>query len=165
MDAHPNAVGAPDTRLERLSDRETAVTRLFRAPPHLVFAAWTKPELLMRWWTPKSYGLTFVSCEADVRTGGRYRFVFNHPDFAQPMAFHGRYLEVVENARLVWTNEEAHGQGAVTTVTFEALGELTRLVMRELYPSKEALDEALASGSTDGLGETFGQLDEMLAGT
>ncbi len=164
----PAETAPAETQVERLSERETQVVRLFNAPPALVFAAWTRPDLLQRWWTPKSYGLTFVSCEADVRAGGTYRFVFNHADFAEPMAFHGRYLEVVPDARLVWTNEEAHGQGSVTTVTFEAVpgpdqGQMTRLVLRETYPSKEALDEALANGSTGGLTETFAQLDAVLA--
>src|SRR5690606_24060834 len=91
---------------------------IFDGPPRIVFAAWTKPELLMRWWAPKSFGITFISCEADVRTGGTYRFVFGNPGSDQPMAFVGRYIDVDPPSRLVWTNEEAD-DGAVTTVTFE----------------------------------------------
>ena len=75
------------TTVERESEREIVVTRTFNCPAHIVFEAWTNPELLKRWWTPESFGITFVSCEADVRTGGTYRFVFSHPDFEQPMAF------------------------------------------------------------------------------
>ena len=78
------------------------------------------------------------------------------------MAFFGRYIEVTPHSRLVWTNEEGGDGGAVTTVTFEEKGGKTLLVMHELYPSKEALDAALASGSTDGMPETFEQLDELL---
>lgn len=152
------------TTVERTSERELAVTRSFSAPARLVFEAWSKPELLQRWWTPKSFGITFVSCEADVRTGGTYRFVFRHPEAEQPMAFFGRYLEVTPYARIVWTNEESSG-GPMTTVTFEEKGGQTLLVLRELYPSKQALDEALASGSTgtSAASEQFEQLDIVLA--
>ncbi len=149
------------TTTERL-DRELVITRTFDAPARLVFDAWTRPELLQRWWTPKSMGITFVSCEADVRTGGTYKFVFAHPSFPEPMAFHGRYLEVTPPTRLVWTNEEGGDGGAVTTVTFEEQDGKTRLVVRDVYPSKQALDDAIASGSTAGYDEQFTQLDELL---
>ena len=153
------------TTVERKSERELVVTRTFNGPAHIVFDAWTKPELLKRWWTPKSFGISFVSCEADVRTGGTYRFVFSHPSSPDPIAFFGKYIEVVPNARLVWTNDEGEGDGAVTTVTFEQEGDTTLLVLRELYPSKQALDEAIASGSTgtSGAKEQFELLDELLA--
>src|SRR5262249_28117978 len=90
------------------------------------------------------------------------RFVFRHPASGQPMAFFGRYLEVTPPSRLVWTNEEGGEGGAVTTVTFDERGGQTLGVMHDLYPSKEALGEAIASGSTGGFGETFEQLDELL---
>lgn len=152
------------TTVERTSERELAVTRSFNGPARIVFEAWTKPELLKRWWAPKSMGISFVSCEADVRTGGTYRFVFNHAAAEQPMAFFGRYIEVTPDARIVWTNEESP-DGPLTTVTFEEKGDQTLLVMRELYPSKQILDDALASGSTSssGAGEQFEQLDILLA--
>jgi uncharacterized protein YndB with AHSA1/START domain len=150
------------TTAERTSERELVVTRLFNGPPHLVFEAWTRPELLTRWWAPKSFGVSFLSCDADVRTGGTYRFVFSHPSSEQPMTFFGRYLEVAPPSRLVWTNDEAGEGGAITTVTFEEKGSQTLVVMHDLYPSKDALDAAIASGSTGGMGETFEQLDELL---
>ena len=150
------------TTTERKSERELVITRTFDAPAHIVFEAWTKPELLQRWWTPKSLGMSFISCEADVRTGGTYRFVFSHPDFEQPMAFFGRYVEVSPYSRIVWTNEES-ADGAVTTVTFEERGGRTLLVLHELYPSKQALDDAIASGSPSAAPEQFEQLDEILA--
>ena len=150
------------TTVERKSERELVVARTFDGPAHIVFEAWTRPELLKRWWAPKSFGLTLLSCEADVRVGGRYRFVFSHPAAPKPMEFFGRYLEVTPPSRLVWTNDEVGGSGQVTTVTFEEGGGKTRLVMHDLYPSKEALDDAIASGSTGGMGETFEQLDELL---
>jgi uncharacterized protein YndB with AHSA1/START domain len=156
--------GGGRTSVERRSDRELVVTRRFAAAPRLVFEAWTTPALLERWWCPKSFGIEFVSCEADVRTGGSYRFVFRHPSAEQPMAFFGRYLEVVPAQRLVWTNEEAGEKGAVTTVTFEeSEGGGTLLVLRDLYPTKEALDEAVASHATGGFEQQFEQLDTLLA--
>ncbi len=151
-----------NTNVERTSDRELVVTRTFNGPVRLVFDAWTKPELLLKWWAPKSYGISFVSCEADVRTGGSYRFVFSHPSSEQPMVFVGKYIEVVPQARLVWTNEES-AEGAVTTVTFTEKGGQTFVTMHDLYPSKDALDAAIASGSTGGSGEQFAQLDVLLA--
>lgn len=151
------------TTAERKSERELVVTRTFNGPAHVVFEAWTRPELLKRWWAPKSFGMSFVSCEADVRTGGTYRFVFSHPDFEQPMAFFGRYIDVTPHSRIVWTNEEG-ASGPVTTVTFEEKDGKTLLVLHELYPSKQALDDAIASGSTgtSGAGEQFELLDELL---
>src|SRR3984957_3096225 len=150
------------TMVERKSERELVVTRTFNAPARIVFAAWTKPELLKRWWAPKSFGVSFLSCEADVRAGGAYRFVFAHAASEQPMAFFGRYIEVTPPSRLVWTNDEGGDGGSVTTVTFEESGGETRVVLHDLYPSKEALDGAIASGSTGGFGESFEQLDELL---
>ena len=153
----------PQTTAERTSERELVVTRTFNGPARLVFEAWTRPDLLQRWWMPQSCGASFLSCEADVRTGGTYRFVFRHPASDEPMAFFGRYVDVTPPARLVWTNDEAGEDGSVTTVTFEARGAQTLVVVRDLYPSKAALDAAIASGSTSGFTETFEQLDELLA--
>jgi uncharacterized protein YndB with AHSA1/START domain len=165
MDARRESEPTPmknPTTTERKSDRELVVTRTFNGPARIVFEAWTNPELLKRWWAPKSFGLTMISCEADVRVGGTYRLVFRHDAFPEPMAFFGRYIEVTPHSRLVWTNEEGEGGGQVTTVTFEEKGGKTLLVMHDRYPSKEALDAAIASGSTSGTGETFEQLDELL---
>jgi uncharacterized protein YndB with AHSA1/START domain len=149
------------TVVERKSDHELVVKRTFNAPVHLVFEAWSRPELFQRWWVPKSVGMTLVSCDMDVRTGGTYRLVFSHPDFDQPMAFFGTYREVTPNKRIVWMNEESD-EGAVTTVTFEENDGKTRVTFHELYPTTAALEEALA-GSAEGLPEQFAQLDELLA--
>lgn len=151
-----------NTTTERASDRELVVTRSFAAPPRIIFLAWTQPDLMRRWWAPKSFGITFISCDMDARTGGTYRFVFGHPASEQPMAFFGRYLEVVPDARLVWTNEENGPDGSVTTLTFEARGGGTLLVLRDLYPTKEALDAAIASDSTGAFAEQFAALDAIL---
>jgi len=136
------------------------VTRTFDAPARLVFEAWTKPELFKQWWVPKSSGALLLSCEQDVRVGGSYRLEFAHPAAETPMAFFGRYLDVVPNARIVWTNEES-ADGAITTVTFEEKDGKTLLVMSELYPSKEALDRAI-EGMGEAMPETFAQLDAFL---
>ena len=162
-ESEPTLMKHPTTT-ERTSDRELVVTRTFNAPARIVFEAWTTPQLLKRWWVPKSIGMTMISCEMDVRVGGTYRFVFRHDAFPEPMAFFGRYLEVTPHSRLVWTNEEGEEGGQITTVTFEEKSGRTLLVMHDLYPSKAALDEAIASGSTMGTGEMFEQLDELLAG-
>jgi uncharacterized protein YndB with AHSA1/START domain len=150
------------TTVERTSERELVATRTFDAPARIVFQAWTTPELFQRWWVPKAFGLTLLSYDADVRVGGRYRLVFSHPAAPEPMAFFGTYLDVTPHARLVWTNDEAGDAGQVTTVTFEERGGQTLLVVHDRYPSKEALDEAIASGSTGALPEQFEQLDELL---
>jgi uncharacterized protein YndB with AHSA1/START domain len=149
------------TTVERTSARELVVTRTFDAPARIVFAAWTTPELFMRWWAPKSMGMILRSCEMDVRTGGKYRLEFGQ-DAASASAFFGRYVEVTPHSRLVWTNDEGgDGGGPVTTVTFEEKGGRTLLVLHELYPSKDALDAA-GTGAADATPEQFDQLDELL---
>lgn len=147
---------------ERTSERELVVTRTINGPARIVFEAWTRPELFKLWWVPKSFGLSLLSFDADVHAGGKYRLVFSHQG-SEPMAFYGRYLEVTPHSRLVWTNEEGDDGGAVTTVTFEEKDSKTLLVLHELYPSKDALDSAIASGSTSGMGETLEQLDALVA--
>jgi uncharacterized protein YndB with AHSA1/START domain len=151
-----------ETKTERISDRELVVTRRLRGPARLAFRAWTTPDLMMRWWTPASFGITFISCEIDARTGGGYRFTFGHPSFDQPMAFFGKYLEVIPDKRIVWTNAES-GQGAISTLTFEEQDGQTLLVLHEIYPSKEALDAEIAQGSTAGWPEQLAQLDLMMS--
>ena len=148
------------TTVERKSDREVFVTRTINGPARIVFEAFTKVDLFKRWWVPKSLGLTLISCELDVRVGGRYRLEFSHPASPEPIAFFGRYNEVIPHSRLVWTNEEGGDDGAITTVTFEESSGRTLVVLCDLYPSKEALDAGI--GSTDGMSETFDQLDKLV---
>lgn len=149
------------TTVERKSDRELLVTRTFNAPVHIVFEAWRNPDLFKLWWVPKSAGLTLLSCDMDVRTGGGYRLVFSHPVSDEPMAFFGTYKDVMPNQRIVWTNEESD-DGAVTTVTFEEHAGTTLVTLHERYPTEAALDDAIA-GSAEGLPEQFAQLDALLA--
>ncbi|MDF0696426.1 SRPBCC family protein [Rhizobium sp. MC63] len=149
------------TSVERRGDRELLVTRTFDAPPSTVYRAWSQAELFRRWWVPKSVsGISLVSCEMDVRTGGKYRLEFGADD-SDTMAFYGKYLEVVPNERIVWTNDEGE-EGAITTVTFADQGGKTLLTFHEVYPSKEALEEAL-QGSAAALPEQLEQLDELLS--
>jgi uncharacterized protein YndB with AHSA1/START domain len=148
------------TTTQRTSERELVVTRTVNGPSRLVYETLTEPELLMRWWAPKSFGVVFLSCEVDVRVGGTYRFLFGHPAAENPMAFFGKYLDVTPHSRLVWTNDEAGESGAITTVTFEEKDGQTLVVVDDLYPSKEALDAAISSGSTGGM--MFEQLDDLL---
>lgn len=150
------------TTVKRTSNRELIATRTFDGPARIVFAAWTKPELIMKWWAPDSFGISFLSCETDVRSGGSYRFLFSHAASEQPMAFFGRYIEVTPPSLLVWTNEEDE-HGAVTTVTFEENCGKTLVVVHDLYPSKEALDSAIASGHTGAWPEQFEHLDKIVA--
>lgn len=150
------------TKVERTSDRELVVTRTVNGPARLVFEAWTNPALFLRWWIPKTSGVSLLSSEMDIRPGGAYRLVFSHPSAPQQMAFFGTYKEVTPPSRMVWTNEESP-DGAVTTVTFAEKDGKTLVVLTDLYPSKEALDAAIASGSTSGFDEQFAQLDALLA--
>ena len=149
-----------ETTTVQTSERELVTTRIINGPARLVFEAWTKPELFQRWWAPKSMGMVIVSCEMDVRVGGGYRIEIRHPSAPAPMPFFGKYLEVTPNARLVWSNDES-ASGPITTVTFEEIAGKTRVVLHDLFPSKEAFEES--RGAEAGLPEQFDQLDEMLA--
>ncbi|HWD41317.1 MAG TPA: SRPBCC domain-containing protein [Fimbriimonas sp.] len=146
------------TEVERKSEFELVVRRTINAPVHLVFDAWTKAELFRRWWVPKSFGLSLLSCEMDVRVGGQYRLVFPHED--STMEFFGTYVDVTPNSRLVWTNDEGDAGKTVTTVTFEETAGKTLVILSDLYPSKEVLE---SGGSTAAMPEAFEQLDELLA--
>ena len=149
------------TDVQRIGDRELRVTRLFAAPRARVFRAWSRPELFRQWWMPQSAtGVALVGCEMDVRTGGCYRLEFRMGD--QTMAFFGKYLEVVADEKIVWTNDEGEEDGAVTTVSFADQDGGTLLTYHERYPTAEALEEAM-SGSAAGLPEQFDQLDALRA--
>ena len=145
--------------IELDGDLEIVFRRTFNGPARIVFEAFTKAELLKRWWVPKSMGMTLLSCEVDARVGGKYRLVFDA--VPEPAAFFGTYVEVKPYSRLAWTNEEGGEGGPVTTVTFEEKGGKTLVVLHESYPSKEALDAA-GTGAADAMGETFDQPDELL---
>jgi uncharacterized protein YndB with AHSA1/START domain len=154
-----NQGGLSRTAVERTADRELVATRTFDAPAHILFKAWSQPDLFRRWWVPEGAGMSLLSCEMDVRSGGKYRLEFGAGEHS--MVFHGKYLEVVPDERIVWTNDEGE-EGAVTTVTFEGQSGKTLLTFHELYPSKEALDEAM-QGSAAGLPTQLDQLDALLS--
>lgn len=156
---HSQSIAQSRTQVERRSDRELVVTRLFNGPRHLVFRAWAEAELFRRWWVPEGHGIALIACDMDVRTGGKYRLEFGAGG-ADTMAFYGKYLEVVPNERIVWTNDEGD-EGAITTVTFADQDGKTLLTFSELYPSKQGLDEAM-EGSAAGLPTQLDQLDELL---
>ena len=162
MTSASSAAAMNPTSVERKSDREFVATRKFDAPARLVYKAWSDPALFQRWWVPEAAGMSLLSCEMDVRTGGKYRLVFSHPAFDEPMAFFGTYQDVVPEAHMVWTNEESGDEGAVTTVTFEERDGKTLVTYSERYPTAAALEDALA-GSAEGLPGQFAQLDALLA--
>jgi uncharacterized protein YndB with AHSA1/START domain len=153
-----------NTHVERASDRELLIKRVFRTSPTTLFDAMTKPELLRRWWAPRSLGVELFECESDPRVGGSYRYVFGK-EGQPPAAFSGVYQEVVRGARVVYTQifepmREA-GVGIITT-TYEATEGGTLLTQRELFPSKEVLDGVIASGMERGMRNSLDQLDALL---
>jgi uncharacterized protein YndB with AHSA1/START domain len=148
--------------VERTSECELVVSRTINGPARLVFEAWTKAELFQRWWVPKSAPIFLISCALDVRVGGRYQLVFGIHGSDQQMTFFGRYIEVIPHTRIVWTNEEGDEGGAITTVTFEEKDGQTRVIVHDLYPSKAALEDAIASGSTEGMPEQLEALEALV---
>jgi len=139
------------TTFERKSDLELLITRSFDGPARIVFDAWTRPELLRRWWAPCSLGVSLIECDADVRVGG---------------AFSGMYREVTPHSRLVYTSifepMRAAGEAIVTATLSEHAGK-TRLELHSLYPSKAALDGAVGAGMEHGARETMDQLETLVA--
>lgn len=150
-----------ETRVEKRGDRELVVIRRFEAPVHLVYKAWADPALFRQWWVPRSYGMTLLSCEMDVRVGGTYRLEIGHASSDQPMAFFGTYLEVEPDRRIVWTNEESP-DGAVTTVSFTEEDGGTEVTISNRFPTAEAMEQELASGACEGTAESLKQLEEFL---
>lgn len=153
------------TSMDLKGDRELVIARTFNGPARIVFDAWTRPELVRRWWAPRSRGVYLVLCDADVRAGGNYRYVLRR-DPGEEFGFSGKYTEVTPHSRLVYTQifEPMREAGEViVTVTFDDLEGKTRLVAHEVYPSREAREGALASGMEDGMRETMDQLDELVA--
>jgi uncharacterized protein YndB with AHSA1/START domain len=156
------------TTMERTSDRELVITRTFNGPARIVFDAWTRPELVRRWWAPGSRDVAVVSCDAEVRVGGRYRYVLRHGSHGV-FAFTGTYREVTPHTRLVYTEMfEPDGQpaggdeGAVVTVTFVEHQGRTHLTSHSLFPSKDVLDGVLATGMEGGMRETMEHLEALV---
>ncbi|WP_338863752.1 SRPBCC family protein [Myxococcus stipitatus] len=152
-----------DTSMAMPSEREIVLTRTFRAPPRIVFEAWTQAEFVKRWWAPKSRGVELVECRADVQVGGTYRYVLRAE--GNEFGFNGKYVEINRHSRLVYTQifEPFPDSSLLITVTFEEHEGQTRLRSHELYPTKEARDATIASGMESGMRETMNQLDELVA--
>ena len=149
-------------------DREIVMTRVFDAPRHLVFDAWTKPELLARWFGPR--GWTVPVCEIDLRPGGTYRFVLRGPDGSE-IGMRGVYREIVRPDRLVCTEAydgfsevgwRPEDESVVTTVLTEDDGKTT-WTATVVYPSKEVRDAVIQSGMERGAAESYDRLAELLA--
>jgi len=156
------------TMIERTSDEEFTVTRVFHAPAAAVFDAYTNAELVKRWWAPASRSVAMVRCEADVRAGGEYRYLLG-VGANDRFVFAGTYLEVNAPTSIAYTQlfepmcGEPLSHEATVTVTFTEHDGETTLVAHERYPSKQALDDSLQLGVADRIRETFEQLDELLA--
>ena len=143
------------------SDREIVLTRVFDAPRHLVFDAFTKPELLKRWFGPRGWSL--VVCEVDLKVGGGFRFVLRGPD-GKDMGMRGVYREIVSPERSIHMEsfdnypDKPH---QVTSVLTEQGGKTT-FTATILYPSKEVRDIVLKSGMEHGAAETYDRLADLL---
>ncbi len=145
------------------SDREIVFSRVFDAPRGLVFDAWTKPELLRRWFGPPGWSLAV--CEVDLRVGGSWRYVMRSEDGAE-MGFGGVYQEIVPPEKIVTTEkfDEAWYEGdALDTVTFIEENGKTTCSTTVLYDSKEVRDTVLNSGAAEGYNGNLDRLAELLA--
>jgi uncharacterized protein YndB with AHSA1/START domain len=144
------------------SDTEILITREFDAPRHLVYKAWTTPELVKRWWSGRRGEMTVV--EIDLRVGGRWRYAMNTSD-GQEVAFNGEYREIVENERIVNTEvfEPMPGTPALNVVTFGDAGGHTKLELLVQCDSKETRDAIIESGMEVGMQEQMDLLDELAA--
>jgi len=143
------------------TDREIVMTRVFDAPRRLVFDAFSKPELLKRWFGPRGWSL--VVCEVDLRVGGGFRFVLRGPD-GKEMGMRGVYREIAPPERSVHMEsfDDFPGESQVTAVFVEEGGKTT-LTATVLYPSREVRDAVLKSGMEHGAAESYDKLNELLA--
>jgi len=143
------------------TDREIVLTRVFNAPRHLVWEAFTRPELLKRWFGPRGWAL--VVCEVDLRVGGGFRFVLRGPD-GREMGMRGVYREIVPPERSVHMEsfDDYPGESQVTAVFVEQGGQTT-LTATVLYPSKEVRDIVIETGMEHGAAESYDKLAELLA--
>lgn len=154
-----------ETTVELQGDATIMISRHFNAPPDVVFKAWTDPELVKRWWAPQAQGVSMVSCDADLRVGGRFRYVLLNPD-GSTLAFSGEYREIEAAQRLLYTQvfEPMEDAGsALIEVSFTQAGRQTAVVSRETYPSAEVREMVLASGMEEGMRQTMEQLDRLVS--
>lgn len=149
---------------EPVSDREFTITRVFDAPARLLFAAWSRPEHLMKWFGPKGWPLTL--CEVEFRVGGKFRFAMTGPTGVQNVPFGGEYLEIVPDRRIVYDNGFLMpGAGRmVHTVTFDEAAGKTTLTLHTLFESVAMRAEHLGAGFEQGTNSGLDQLAELVAG-
>ena len=153
-----SAKASPALIVTTPSDREIVMTRVFDAPRHLVFEAWTKPEHLLRWFGPHSCPL--VACEIDFRVGGAWRYILRGPD-GKDMVMRGVYREIQRPDRLISTESFDDYPGeSINTMTFSEENGKTTLTTRVLYGSKEIRDAVIRSGMEQGAAETYDRLEE-----
>jgi uncharacterized protein YndB with AHSA1/START domain len=144
------------------SDTEIRMTRLFDAPPELVFEAMTRPEHVKRWWGCLGEGYSVPVCEIDLRVGGKWRFVNRHPK--GEVAFHGEYREIAPPRRLVFTEIFEEYPDTVSVVTTELAEEngKTRMTATVRYPSLEVRDIVIGTGMARGAGISYDRLDDLV---
>jgi len=154
----------PDSfQLSSPSDREIQVTRDFDAPRHLVFEAFTKPDLVRRWLLGPE-GWTIPVCEIDLRVGGAYRYVWRKAG-EKDMGMGGIFREIVSGERLVASerfDESWYPGDALDTTVFSEKGEITTITITVLYESKEARDTARRSGMEHGMAAGYNRLEQQL---
>ncbi len=156
--------GADKTKVEMPSDNEVVVTRTFDAPRALVFDAFTKPELVMQWlFGPDEWRL--AECEIDLRVGGSFRYAWRHAEQGD-IVLRGVYREVLPPERLVHTelfDEDWTGGETIVTTLFEEHAGVTTVTTTVLYSSQKARDDALKTGMTEGMSQSYDRLDAFLA--
>jgi uncharacterized protein YndB with AHSA1/START domain len=142
------------------TDEQILITREFAAPKHLVYTAYTTPELVRRWWSGQQGEMT--SCEIDLRVGGRWRYVMIATG-GYEVAFHGEYREIVPNERIVTTEVfEGMPEGqAVDTVTFAEADGRTTLSILVQHTSKEHRDGHIDSGMETGMQEAMDLMEQV----
>ncbi len=155
------------------SDREVRVSRVFNAPARLVFDFHTKPDLLKRWLLGPP-GWHMPVCEIDLRVGGRCRYRWRSDDGRNEFGSTGEYREVVAPSRIVHTEvmegiptatpDDPSGAAIITMTLVEKAGKTT-LTTTMLFPTKEIRDQAVATGMTDGMGQSYDRMEEILRET
>jgi uncharacterized protein YndB with AHSA1/START domain len=145
------------------SDEQILITREFDAPRHLVYQAWTTPELVKRWWNGHQGEMTVA--EIDLRVGGRWRYVMVAPGGFE-VAFHGEYLEIVPNERIVntqvyETSDAPEGEGVLNIVTFTEVDGRTVLSLLVQATSRQVRDAIMSSGMEVGMQEQMDALEQL----
>jgi uncharacterized protein YndB with AHSA1/START domain len=145
------------------ADDQILITREFAAPKHLVYKAWTTPELVKRWWTARRGEMT--TCEIDLRVGGRWRYAMM-ADAGFEVGFHGEYREIVPNERLVSTEvyegiPDAEENAALNTLTLDEVDGRTTLTVLVQHPTKEGRDAHIESGMEAGLQDALDLLEQV----